>query len=45
MYFLFVIKTYSQIAKEPNSLKMQIFKILFSKVREPTDKFLYDYMT
>ena len=45
MYFLFVIKTYSQITKEPYSLKIQIFKALFSKVREPTDKFLCAYMT
>ena len=43
MYFLFVNKTYSQITKEPNGFKMQIFKVFFSKVREPTDKFLWLY--
>ena len=40
MYFLFVDKTYSQITKEPRGLKMQIFKVLFSEVSEPTYKFL-----
>ena len=43
MYFLFVNKTYSQITNEPYSFKMQIFKVLFSEVREPTDKFLCLY--
>ena len=40
MYFLFVNKTYSETTKEPYGFKMQIFKVLFSEVREPTDKFL-----
>ena len=40
MYFLFVNKTFSQISKKPYGFKMQIFKVLFSGVREPTDKFL-----
>ena len=35
--FCFVNKTYSQITKEPDGFKMQIFKVLFSEVREPTD--------
>ena len=33
MYFLFINKTYSQITKEPYGFKMQIFKVLFSEVR------------
>ena len=43
MYFLFVNKTYSQTAKEPYGFKMQIFKVLFSKRREPIDKLLRLY--
>ena len=43
MYFLFVKKTYCQITKEPYSFKMQMFKVLFSEVREATDKFLCLY--
>ena len=43
MYFLFVNKTYSQITKEPYRFKMQIFKVLFSEVRDPTENFLYMY--
>ena len=39
MCFIFVNKTYSQITKEPYSFKIQIFKVSFSEVREPTDKF------
>ena len=39
MYFLFVKKNYSQITKEAHGFKMQIFKVLFSEVREPTYKF------
>ena len=40
MYFLFVNKTYSETTKEPYGFKMQIFKVLFSEVKDPTDKFL-----
>ena len=40
MHFLFVNKTYSQITKEQYGFKMQIIKVLFSEVGEPTDKFL-----
>ena len=40
MYFLLVNKTYSQITKEQYGFKMQIFKVLFSEVREHTIKFL-----
>ena len=36
-------KTYSQITKEPHGFKMQIFKVLHSEVREPTDKLLCLY--
>ena len=36
-------KTYSQITKEPHGFKMQIFKVLYSEVREPTDKLLCLY--
>ena len=43
MYFVFVNKTYIQITKKPYGFKMQIFKVLFSEVREPTDKFLCLY--
>ena len=43
MYFLSVNKIYSQITKEPHGFKMQILKILFSEVRELTDKFLCLY--
>ena len=43
MYFLFVSKTYSQITKESYGFKMQIFKVLFSEVRDPTGKFLWLY--
>ena len=43
MYFLFVIKTYSQITKEPYGFKLQIFEVLFSEVSEATDKFLCLY--
>ena len=43
MFFLLITKTYSQITKEPYGFKMQIFKVLFSEVREPTDKFLRLY--
>ena len=42
-YFLFVTKTYSQITKEPYGFKMQISNLVFSGVREPTDKFLCFY--
>ena len=41
MNFLFVSKAYSQITKEPYGFKMQIFKVLFSEVRKPTDKCLF----
>ena len=41
MYFLFVIKTYSQITKEPYGFKLQIFEVLFSEVSEAPDKFLW----
>ena len=43
MFFLFVNKTFCQTTKEPYGFKMQIFKVLFSKVRDPTDKCLYLY--
>ena len=43
MYFLFVSKTYSQITKKPYGFKMQIFRVLFSQVRELTDKILCLY--
>ena len=43
MHFLFVNKTYCQITKEPCGFEMQIFKVFFSEVKEPTDKFLYLY--
>ena len=43
MYFPFVNKSYSQITKDPYGFKMQIFKVLFSEVREPTDKLLCLY--
>ena len=43
MFFLCVNKTYSQITKKPYGFKMQIFKVLFSEVREPTNKFLCLY--
>ena len=41
MELLFVNKTYLQTTKEPCGYKMKIFKLLFSEVREPIDKFLY----
>ena len=40
MYFLFIKKTYSQITKEPYGFTMQIFKVVFSEFREPTNKYL-----
>ena len=43
MYFLLVNKTYSQITNEQYGFKMQIFKVLFSEVREHTIKFLCFY--
>ena len=43
MYFLFVNKTYSQITKELYGFKIQIFKLLFSEEKAPTDKFLCFY--
>ena len=43
MYFLFVNKTWGQVTKRPYGFKMQIFKVLFSGVREPTNKFLCLY--
>ena len=45
MHFKFVSKTDSQITKELYDFKMQIFKVIFWEVREPTDKFLrlYDW--
>ena len=43
MYFLFINKTYSHITKEPYGFKMQIFKVLFSELREPTNKYLCLY--
>ena len=43
MYFLFVNKTYSQITKTSYGFKMQIFKVFFSELREPADKFLCLY--
>ena len=43
MYFLFVNKIYSKITKKPHDFKVQIFKVLFSEVREPKDKFLCVY--
>ena len=44
MCFLFVNRTYSQITKEPYGFKIQIFRVSFSEVREPTNKF-YTFMT
>ena len=41
MYFLFANKTCSQITKEPGGFKKHIFKIVFSDVCEPMDKYLY----
>ena len=43
MYFLLVNKAYSQITKEQYGFKMQIFKVLFSEVREHTIEFLCLY--
>ena len=43
MYFLFVNKTYSQITKGKYGFKMQLSKVLFLQVREPTDTFLCLY--
>ena len=43
MYFPFVNKTYSKVTKKPYGFKIQIFKVLSSEVREPTDKFLCLY--
>ena len=43
MYFLSVNKTCSQITKERHGFKMQIFKVLFSEVKQPTDTFLRLY--
>ena len=43
MYFLFVNKTYTQTTKEPYVFKLQIFKVLLSEVRQPTDQFLCLY--
>ena len=43
MHFLLVNKTYSQITKETYCFKIQIFKVLFSEVREPTNIFLCLY--
>ena len=43
MHFVFVNKTYSQITKKTYVFKMQIFKVLFTGVRELTDKFLCLY--
>ena len=40
MYFVFVNKTYPQITKEPDGFQMQIFKVLLSEVREPTDNYV-----
>ena len=43
MHFLFVNKTYIQITKKTYVFEMQIFKVLFTGVRELTDKFLCLY--
>ena len=45
MYFVFLKQTYSQIIKEPYGFRIQVFKVLFSEVREPNDKFssLYEW--
>ena len=43
MYFLFVNKTYSQLTEGKYGFKMQLSKVLFLQVREPTDTFLCLY--